>query len=226
MVKHIYPLIVFLSFTTNLFAQEASISTKFSQDGNLYETPTKSSEIIAEFKENQKCIVTSYLGNYTYKIKYKDFVGFVKDQYLFVNEQMMDLYFDHEEKQRDIAIAERKEKEKKEEEISNKAKRAKELIEQNRIDSIAKIELEAKKSSLELKRNDSIVKAKEQQRIQRVAQAKQDSIAKVINEQKKILAEQRKKDSINKVEAQKQLVIQRRNDSIAKAKENQKIQLD
>ena len=54
MVKHIYPLLIFFSFTLNLISQEAKISTKFSQDGNLYQTSTKASQTIAEFKENEK----------------------------------------------------------------------------------------------------------------------------------------------------------------------------
>ena len=208
MVKHIYPLILFLSFAINLFAQEANISTKFSQDGNLYQASTKTSQAIAEFKENGKCIVTSYLGNYTYKIKYKDLVGFVKDQYLFVNEQMMDLYFDHEEKERVKAIQERKQKQEKAVAIIVQASEDKELMEQKHIDSIAKIE------------------AKEEQKKQRILQAKKDSIAQAIKEQNKVLADKRSNDSIANVRdaAEKQLAIQRRNDSIAKAEEEQKRQ--
>ena len=38
MVKHIYPLIVFLSFTINIFSQETSIATKFIDNGNLYKS--------------------------------------------------------------------------------------------------------------------------------------------------------------------------------------------
>jgi len=228
MVKHIYPLLIFFSFTLNLISQEAKISTKFSQDGNLYQTSTKASQTIAEFKENEKCIVTGYLGNYTYKIKYKDLVGFVKDQDLFVNEQMMNLYFDHEEKERDKAIQERKQKQEKADTILIQAAEEKKLIEQQRQDSMAKIENEAKSKLLEIKQNDSIAKVKEEQKIERIAQRKKDSINQAIKEQNRILAEKQKNDSINKAEdaAKKQLKIQKRNDSITQAKENQKKALE
>ena len=228
MVKHIYPLLILFSFTLNLISQEAKISTKFSQDGNLYQTSTKASQTIAEFKENEKCIVTGYLGNYTYKIKYKDLVGFVKDQDLFVNEQMMDLYFDHEEKERDKAIQERKQKQEKADTILIQAAEEKKLIEQQRIDSMAKIENEAKSKLLEIKQNDSIAKVKEEQKIERIAQRKKDSINQAIKEQNRILAEKQKNDSITKAEdaAKKQLKIQKRNDSITQAKENQKKALE
>ena len=228
MVKHIYPLLIFFSFTLNLISQEAKISTKFSQDGNLYQTSTKASQTIAEFKENEKCIVTGYLGNYTYKIKYKDLVGFVKDQDLFVNEQMMDLYFDHEEKERDKAIQERKQKQEKADTILIQAAEEKKLIEQQRQDSMAKIENEAKSKLLEIKQNDSIAKVKEEQKIERIAQRKKDSINQAIKEQNRILAEKQKNDSITKAEdaAKKQLKIQKRNDSITQAKENQKKALE
>ncbi len=228
MVKHIHPLLIFFSFTLNLISQEAKISTKFSQDGNLYQTSTKASQTIAEFKENEKCIVTGYLGNYTYKIKYKDLVGFVKDQDLFVNEQMMDLYFDHEEKERDKAIQERKQKQEKADTVLIQAAEEKKLIEQQRIDSMAKIENEAKSKLLEIKQNDSIAKVKEEQKIERIAQRKKDSINQAIKEQNRILAEKQKNDSITKAEdaAKKQLKIQKRNDSITQAKENQKKALE
>ena len=228
MVKHIYPLLILFSFTLNLISQEAKISTKFSQDGNLYQTSTKASQTIAEFKENEKCIVTGYLGNYTYKIKYKDLVGFVKDQDLFVNEQMMDLYFDHEEKERDKAIQERKQKQEKADTILIQAAEEKKLIEQQRIDSMAKIENEAKSKLLEIKQNDSIAKVKEEQKIERIAKRKKDSINQAIKEQNRILAEKQKNDSITKAEdaAKKQLKIQKRNDSITQAKENQKKALE
>ena len=228
MAKHIYPLLIFFSFTLNLISQEAKISTKFSQDGNLYQTSTKASQTIAEFKENEKCIVTGYLGNYTYKIKYKDLVGFVKDQDLFVNEQMIDLYFDHEEKERDKAIQERKQKQEKADTILIQAAEEKKLIEQQRIDSMAKIENEAKSKLLEIKQNDSIAKVKEEQKIERIAQRKKDSINQAIKEQNRILAEKQKNDSITKAEdaAKKQLKIQKRNDSITQAKENQKKALE
>jgi hypothetical protein len=240
MVKHIYPFILFLSFTINLFAQEeAIITTKFSQDGVLYATDSNNSESIAEFKENEKCIVTSYLGNYTYKVKYKDYVGFVKDQYLFVNEQMMDLYFDHEEAQRLKAIAEREARQKKLAEIANKANAKKTLIEQRKKDSITAIEAEANRILMEKKRNDSIAKAKvETERLLalqkrndsiakakaneerlRLEQAKKDSLAKVALEQKRLLAEKQKQDSIAKAkeQAEKLIALRKRNDSIIKA---------
>ena len=248
MLKHFYPLLLFLSLSINVLAQEASISSKFSQDGNLYENADKFSNPIAQFKENEKCIVTNYLGNYTYKIKYKDLIGFVKDQYLFVNEQMMDLYFDHEEKQRQKAIEEKKKRQEKIKEIQRQVIEKEALIEQGRKDSIAKIieeknrtlALKRKKDSIvqalreqnrilaEKQRNDSIAQLRENERIQLKIKRKNDSMAAAKAEQKRKLTEQRKKDSIVQAlrEQNRLLVEKQRNDSIAQVRENERIQIE
>ena len=220
MLKHFYLLLIFLSFSINLSAQDASISTKFSQDGNLFENADKFSNPIAKFKENEKCIVTAYLGNYTYKIKYKDLIGFVKDQFLIVNEQMMDLYFDHEEKQRLKAIEEKKKRQEKIKKIQSQVTEKEALIEQRRLDSIATMVEEKNRKITLLRKNDSIAQTlKEQNRLFEEKQ-KKDSIAKVIEQESMQLELKRKNDSIAK-ELEKQRTVQRKKDSTLQATREQ-----
>ncbi|GAA4799806.1 hypothetical protein GCM10023330_01520 [Litoribaculum gwangyangense] len=200
------------------FSQEEDITTQFIQSGSLYKTMNDSSEPLAQFKEGEKCIVVAYLGKYTYKIKYKEWEGFVKDQFLVITERVMDLYFDHEEEQRQKAIQERAQRQKRIEEIAH----AKE-------DSIKKVEDQKQLEILEAEK-----KRQEQITLKR----KQDSIAKAVQEEKLRMAQEtakRKRDSIFKVEQQKkqealeaeriQLELtnqQRRKDSIAKAVQEEK----
>ena len=113
-------LFIFLLLSNNIFSQEISIATKFIDNGSLYENLDKSSQPIAQFAENDKCIVLDYLGKYTYKVKYKNSVGFVKDEFLVVNEAMMDLFYDHEEKERIKATEEKEKKNKELQDIVNK----------------------------------------------------------------------------------------------------------
>jgi len=160
MVKHIYPFLILFCFALNVFSQEAKILTKFSQDGTIYESSDKSSAAIAEFKENQKCIVTDYMGRYTYKVKYNNVVGYVQDQNLQVTEKMMDLYFDHEEKQREKAIQEREERQRKVADIAKKATGEDPEILQKQKDSILKVS--AEKEALAKARLEAEALAKKQ----------------------------------------------------------------
>ena len=181
MVKHIYPLLLFLSFTVNLLAQESSIATKFMDNGSIYKSLAKSSEAIAQFEENDKCIVLDYLGKYTYKVKYKNSVGYVKDEFLSVNEDMMDLFYDFQDKERLKATQAKENKKKALQDIIDKESIAKTkeveniaLIEKRKIDAIARAkEEENKKLEAALRRkNDSIVQL----------QIKEKALAKIKND--------------------------------------------
>jgi hypothetical protein len=213
MTKHLYILLFTLFFASNIFSQEASIATKFAQDGYLFEKLNDYSQPLVQFKENEKCIITAFLGSYTYKVKYKEWTGFVKDQYLFINEEMMDLYFDHEEKQREKAIKERKNRQRKIFQIVNK-------------DSIAKAKEDERKALITQKRNDSIAKVAENKHKALILQKRNDSITKTKEDERKALATQKRNDSIAKVTENKHkakaLILQKRNDSITKAKEDER----
>lgn len=191
----------------NAFSQEKNIVTKFNQDGGLYKSFDQSSKPITNFKEDEKCIIISYLGNYIYKVKYKEWEGFVKDQFLIINEDMMDLFFANEEKERLKAIATTENRQKK---IRNKI--TAEDKKQKRLDSITKVKEEQKKKELE-----ALEIAKEYQKLLN-QQKIQDSITKVEEEKKvqNIALENAKfkQDQIHK---------RRREDSIVKAKNIQKI---
>ncbi|WP_345027239.1 hypothetical protein, partial [Flavivirga jejuensis] len=173
----IYILFICLILSNNIFSQEVSIPTKFLEDGSLYKSFNENSQPLTEFKENEKCLVTDYLGKDIYKIKYKEWVGYVNSDFLDVNEEMMDLYFANEEKERIKAIEERENRRKKIEEIiREKEWNSEESIERRRQDSIARVkEIEkraqeqqalARKLALEKERikQDSIAKVKEAER--------------------------------------------------------------
>ncbi len=155
-MKNFCLLFYFLCFSY-VFSQETLIATKFIEEGNLFENIEKPDVLYIQFKKNHKCFVIDYLGRNTYKVKFKDFSGFVSDDFLDINEEMMDLYYDFEEKERLKAIAEDEERKRKIREIvNNKAEK-----EQAILDSINQIEIV------------------EKQELVGLAQAKQDSIAKV-----------------------------------------------
>lgn len=197
----------FIIGTYNTFSQETLISTKFLEDGTLYESPNDFYNPLIQFKENEKCEVISFVGNYTYKVKFKDFEGFVKDDFLSINEAMMDLYFDHEEKQRKKAIAEKEQRQKRIKEIT-KSTLEKEN-EKKRQDSMAKAkEIEHQKLLLAIKKEKREKALLEQTRIQ-------DSIAKIeeIKKQNNLAAIEYQ----NRKQAELKEIL--RQDSITKAKE-------
>ena len=170
--KLVFSLFLFSITTYNFFGQETSISTKFIEDGFLYENVNDFSNPLTSFKENENCIVTDYLGKYIYKIKYKEYEGYVKDQNLIVTESMMDLYFDFEEKQRLKAINEKKNRLKERQEIAKVIES--QINNQKEQDSIAKAKEEEQKQIEELK----IIREKER---------KQDSLNNIqLERQKKI----------------------------------------
>ncbi|WP_222611758.1 hypothetical protein, partial [Seonamhaeicola algicola] len=128
------------------FAQDVSISSRFSQEGKLYknvdETKNQLTKPIASFKEGQKCIVIAYLGNDNYKIQFKDWVGLVTIEDLEVNDAIEDLYFDFQDKEHERRIQEEEARRQKLYQIVNKDKIEKE---KRRLDSIAKVEAAERK---------------------------------------------------------------------------------
>ncbi len=187
------------------FSQEKPIETKFNQDGFLYENIDDSSPYLAQFKEDDSCVVISYLGDYVYNIKYKGWEGLIKDKFLFINESMMDLFFDHEEKLRIKAIEQRDLRQKNTKEIVNKIQ-----------DSIAKIEEEEEEEEEERKQHEAIQKAiiKQEQLTQlRIT----DSIAKIKEQQRN------QNEALEMAKIQEEIIKQREKaNSINKVKEQQK----
>ncbi len=240
MIKYFY----FLLFSLSLFSQEVSIPTRFSQDGNLYKNlNTKTNQLtesLTEFQENQKCFVIDFLGRDNYKVKFKDWIGIVKNDDLLVNEEMMDLYYDYQDRERDRLIASEAERKKKIQDIVNKE--SPEVIEKRRQDSLALVEklrqkeLEEQEQAgkLELalkeqKRQDSIVLVK---KLKQKAQEVQEQASKL-----EILRAQKRQDSINKINEErkrkqaldvraknllKEIREKRIQDSLARVSENEK----
>ncbi|MFI1743663.1 hypothetical protein [Thalassobellus sediminis] len=239
----------FLLFSLSLFSQEVSIPTQFSQEGNLYKNLNRNTnqltQSLTEFKENQKCFVIDFLGRDNYKVKFKDWEGIVKIDDLLVNEEMMDLYYDYQNKERDRLIADEEQRKKRILESTKKVDPN--VLEQKRQDSILHVkaiekkhlEAEAQERKLEAalreqKRQDSIahVKAIEKKHLEAEAQKRkleavlreqkrQDSIAHVKAIEKKHLEA---KAQERKLEAA--LREQKRQDSIAHVKAIEKKHLE
>ncbi|MCB4806739.1 hypothetical protein LG651_00640 [Tamlana sp. 62-3] len=222
-------------------AQKNGIVTEFVDNGSIYKNANNTTALI-QFEEFDKCNVISFVGKYTYKVKFKGVEGYVRDRFLLVNEAMMDLYFDYEEAQKLKAIKSR-----------GKSAKDLEIIAQLKEDSTNKVEEERKQiealktEQLRLaniqnkKAEDSVAKVKaEAARLEKIRlqnlkyQHQQDSIAKVkaeIANAEKLKLEQLKQkriqDSLAKVKAEavrlekirlQNLKYQRQQDSIAKVK--------
>lgn len=67
---------------------ELNIQTKFIQYGGLLETSSRNSPMIAQFNKGQKCLVKSFLGNATFKIEYKRWVGYVTSENIYINDEL------------------------------------------------------------------------------------------------------------------------------------------
>ncbi|MFD0988486.1 hypothetical protein ACFQ1R_00130 [Mariniflexile jejuense] len=150
--KYVYFLVISLSITANLFSQEASISTEFSQEGILYKNFNNFSKVLVHFESNEPCIVIDYFGKDIFKVKYKDWTGYVDSQYLVFTDAITDLFYAYQERERIKTIeAEKKRKEHIQEVVS-------ENEEANR--QLALKELAKKEEALKIqkKRQDSIAK--------------------------------------------------------------------
>ncbi len=235
MNKHLLFLFTSLSIISNLFSQEINIDTEFSQSGSLYENLIdNASQTLAIFKKNDKCIVINYLGENVYKVKYKQFEGFVKSEYLLVNDDMIDLVNAYEDKFRLEAL--QKEALRKKAVEENIRKSEEERKEKARQDSIVRVREEEKKqrelqeialkeqeAKNEIERQNSLSKNIEEEK-------KQKELQEIARKQQEIIDNNRKKDSINRIKQEeiKQLELQkiamkqelinekRREDSISK----------
>ena len=213
--KVVFSLFLFSLTTYDSFTQETSISTKFIENGQLYANFNDFSKPLTQFKEGENCIVTDYLGQYIYKIKYKEWEGYVKDQYILVNESMMDLYFDFEEKQRLKAINEKENRIKERQEITKAGES--QINKQRKLDSIAKGEKEQQKQIEAIRfANEKYIQLNKQRKLDSIAKAEEEQQKKIeairiANEKYIQLNKQRKIDSIAKAEddLKKQIEIQK-----------------
>ncbi len=94
-MKH-YLLLAVLFITGTAISQDNSIKTTFADSGAIHQAIDDNSEILDQFERNENCIVLGYLGNNFYKVSYNEVVGYVGDEYLMVNGQMMDLFNTYE----------------------------------------------------------------------------------------------------------------------------------
>lgn len=206
--KHIILVRYFLVFlfSLNLFSQEVSIPTQFSFDGSLYkklnENLNELSQPVVDFSESDACVVIGYLGRDNYKVKYKEWEGIVPVDNIEVTEEIMDLYYAYQEKQREKAIE----------------------VKENREQKILKIRGEDEETLKAIRKQfvkDSISKRVAEQKAIR-EQFVSDSISRYLARQK-VLREQFVKDSIaNSLAQQKALRAEFVSDSILKSIAKQK----
>lgn len=242
-LKVVFSLFLIFITTSKSFSQEISISTEFLEDGYLFENINDFSNPLTQFKENEKCLVTAYLGKYIYKVKYKQWEGYVKDQFLLINEAMMDLYYDYEEEQKLKAIQEKEDRLIKRSQIT----RSEQINNQKKTDSIANTK-EKKQKNIEALRiaNQKYIQQEKQRKIDsttkaREEQQKQIEAIRIANEKYIQQSKQRKLDSIteSKEEKEKQIEAlrianqkyiqqekQRKLDSTTKAKEEKQKQIE
>ncbi|MEN3325167.1 hypothetical protein VP395_15635, partial [Mariniflexile soesokkakense] len=146
MAKYFYFILFYLSLFSISFSQEREIATEFSTDGILYKTVDNLSHTfsrrITEFKVDEACIVLDYLGKDVFKIKYNGWVGYVDSEYLVFNDEISDLFYDFQEKERIKSIKQKEARQKRIQEIVSNGETE---INESRIqDSIAKAKEEEK----------------------------------------------------------------------------------
>ncbi|MEP5340534.1 MAG: hypothetical protein ABJQ50_12540 [Algibacter sp.] len=233
-------LLIFLITSNFIFSQEAAISTKFIQAGGLHKSENITSVVLVRFKENQKCVVMSYLGKEIYKITYKEWVGYVNSDDLDITEEVMDLYFDFEDQKRIKALAKERKRQQDVLDIENrKANADQAIIDKAKAEEKRQLALQelARKKEAELQekmRQDAIAKEKAEEKRQLALQelarkkeaelqekARQDAIAKEKAEEKRQLALQ---ELARKKEAELQEKV--RQDAIAKVKAEEQRQLE
>ncbi|WP_136481829.1 coiled-coil domain-containing protein [Cognatitamlana onchidii] len=202
-----------------VFSQEEGITAQFSFDGSLFKKiDVQSNELIepiAEFNEAETCVVLSYIGRDNYQVKYQDYVGIVTLEDLEVTEEIMDLYYAYQEKQRAKAIADKEMRIDKirQIELAKEVEKQKALRVKFVKDSVAHAEAKLKAIREQFVR-DSIAKEVAKRKALRVKFII-DSIAE-IEERKRVIREQYVRDSIaNEVAKQKALRTQFVKDSLA-----------
>ena len=211
MTKYFYFLLFSLSVISNLFSQGINIPTEFSQDGKLYKNQNNSSVVLAQFEANEECLVISYLGKDQYKIKYKDYIGFVDSQYLVFNDEIDDLFYDFQDTERLKTIKEEELRRQKIKEIVNSGKDN--INESAKQDSIIKVRVEAEKQiAFEKEALERKLEA------ELLAREKQESIAKFLEAEKQKTLEQ--EALARKLEAER--LEREKQESIAKFLEEKK----
>uniref|UniRef100_UPI0040487691 hypothetical protein n=1 Tax=Mariniflexile sp. TaxID=1979402 RepID=UPI0040487691 len=167
-----------MSAFSSSFAQEVNISTEFSLDGIFYKTYDKSTHTyarkITEFKSGEACTVIDYLGKDVFKIKYNGWVGYVDSEYLVFTDEMSDLFYDFQEKERVKLIEQNEARQKRIQKIVDNGNE--EVNEQKRKDSIAKAKEEER---IKLETQQALAKRQEAERVEK---EKQDAIAKAVEE--------------------------------------------
>jgi hypothetical protein len=92
-VKH-YLLLIVLLIVNTVTSQQNSIKTTFSDNGTIHKSIDYNSEVLGNFKNKENCTVLGYLGDNFYMVSYNDVVGFVGDEFLTVNNEMMALFYE------------------------------------------------------------------------------------------------------------------------------------
>ena len=170
--------IYFFAFILSFFGfSQETVTTRFVESGVLKASLKNDSKAVATFKVNEECAVVNYVGQNTYKIKYKDSVGFVADNFLDINDAMMDLMYDYEEKAFEALLLA-------EEQRKNKIREILEAKERHIKDSIAKqnakLALENEKNNRVKFVNDSLARTEKEKKLREIINRQRyiDSIAK------------------------------------------------
>ena len=196
-------LFLYLLLPITAFSQEISIATNFIEDGVLHEGISESSKVLIEFKENDDCTVIDYVGKDIYKVKYNDFEGFLSSDFLEINEDMMDLYYDFQEKERVRVIQERENRKKKIQDIVWNSNAEKEKRRQDSLANAETLKQAAAEAAQELARQQAI--EKENERLEAIAKAeaikKQEEAAQELARQQAIEKENERLEAIAKAEA-------------------------
>ena len=198
-------LFLYLLLPITAFSQEISIATNFIEDGVLHEGISESSKVLIEFKENDDCTVIDYVGKDIYKVKYNDFEGFLSSDFLEINEDMMDLYYDFQEKERVRVIQERENRKKKIQDIVWNSNAEKEKRRQDSLANAETLKQAAAEAAQELARQQAI--EKENERLEAIAKAeaikKQEEAAQELARQQAIEKENERLEAIAKAAALK-----------------------
>lgn len=192
----------FWGLCSNLFSQEQSVVTKFSQRGSLF-SDVSQTHTLTEFKKNDECIVLDYLGEDIYKVSYFEWTGFVSAENLLVSDEMIDLVVAFEDKERIAAIKREEERRKRIQEIVRKSEEERNIKEQAIKDSIEVVEKAI--TIPQIREIDSV--AKITQKIEVKENKGKDSIIS-LETSKQTPAKMPKRDSIAQEQTKKELEFQ------------------
>ncbi|WP_372757428.1 hypothetical protein [Mariniflexile sp.] len=188
-----------MSVILNSFSQEVNIPTEFSYEGVFYKTYDKATRTftgkITEFKSEEPCTVIEYLGKDVFKIKYKDWLGYVDSEHLVFNEEMSNLFYDFQEKERLKLLQHNAERQKRIQEIVNK--NSEQFNETEVQDTIIKFR---ESENLQLEAESSLAK---KQQLEHIEKTKQKSVSKTQNlgtttAKKTLIVKEISNDSVSK----------------------------